>query len=89
MFEPRTIIEPFRIKSVEPIPSTTRDERRERHAPMLGHLLKHDIRRWARSYTSTLVDGGTRRGLLDGIHSRFKASTAQTPRAALRGVEAQ
>ena len=27
MFEPRTIIEPFRIKSVEPIRQTTRAER--------------------------------------------------------------
>jgi tryptophanase len=26
-FQPKTIIEPFRIKSVEPIPFTTRDER--------------------------------------------------------------
>jgi trehalose 6-phosphate synthase len=65
------------------------DERRERHAPMLAHLLKHDIKRWASSYTSTLVDGGTRRGLLEGIRSRFKLSAAQPPRAALPSVEAR
>jgi hypothetical protein len=35
------------------------DERRERHAPMLAHLLKNDIKRRSRSYTSTLVDGRT------------------------------
>jgi trehalose 6-phosphate synthase len=27
------------------------DERRERHAPMLSHLSKNDIKRWTRSYT--------------------------------------
>jgi len=65
------------------------DERRDRHEPMLAHLLKHDIQRWARSYTSTLVDGRTGRGLLEGIRSLLKPSTAQTPRAALRSVEAR
>ena len=63
------------------------DERRERHAPMLSHLSKNDIKRWARSYTSTLVDSRTGRGLLGVIRSLLKPSTAQAPRAALRGVE--
>src|SRR4029077_20661474 len=35
------------------------EERRERHAPMLAHLLKNDVNRWSRSYTSALVDGKT------------------------------
>ena len=65
------------------------DERRERHAPMLAHLLKNDIKRWARSYTSTLVDGRTGRGVLEVMRSLLKPSTAQTPRAPLRSVEAQ
>jgi len=65
------------------------DERRDRHEPMLAHLLKHDIQRWARSYTSTLVDGRTGHGLLEGIRSLLKPSTMQTPRAALRSVEAR
>lgn len=55
------------------------DERRERHAPMLAHLLKNDIKAWARSYTSTLVDGRTGRGLLRVLRSLLKPSTAQTP----------
>ena len=55
---------------------------------MLAHLLKHDIKRWAKSYMSTLVDGRTGRGLLEGIRTLFKVSTEQTPRAALRSVEA-
>jgi glycosyltransferase involved in cell wall biosynthesis len=63
------------------------DERRERHAPMLAHLLKNDIDRWARSYTSTLRDGRTGRGLLGVLHALLKPSTAQTPRAALTSVE--
>jgi trehalose 6-phosphate synthase len=65
------------------------DERRERHAPMLAHLLKNDIKRWARSYTSTLVDGRTGRGALEVMRSLLKPSTAQTPRAPLRSVEAR
>ena len=63
------------------------DERRARHAPMVAHLLKNDIKRWARSYTSTLVDGRTGRGLLEVIRSLLKPSTAQTPRGALGSVE--
>ena len=63
------------------------DERRERHAPMLAHLLKNDIGRWARSYTSTLLDGRTGRGLLEVLRALLKPSTAQTPRGALGSVE--
>ena len=63
------------------------DERRARHAPMVAHLLRNDIRRWARSYTSTLVDGRTGRGLLGVLRALLKPSTAQTPRGALRSVE--
>jgi trehalose 6-phosphate synthase len=63
------------------------DERRERHAPMLAHLLKNDINRWARSYTSMLVDGRTGRGLLEVLRSLLKPSAAQTTRAAMRSVE--
>jgi trehalose 6-phosphate synthase len=63
------------------------DERRDRHAPMLAHLLKYDIKRWAKSYTSTLVDGGTGRGLREMIRALLRPSTAQTQRAALRSIE--
>ena len=65
-----------------------REERRERHAPMLAHLLKNDIKRWSRSYTSALVDGKTGRGLLEAVRALLKPTTAQTPRAALRSVVA-
>ena len=65
------------------------DERRERHAPMLVHLSKNDAKRWASSYTSTLVDGGTGRGVLEVMRSLLKPSTAQTPRTPLRSVEAR
>jgi hypothetical protein len=41
--------------------------------------------RWARSYTSTLVDGRTGRGLLGVLRALLKPSTAQTP----RGIEWQ
>ena len=33
------------------------EERRERHAPMLAHLLENDIKKWAEDYLATLVDG--------------------------------
>jgi len=65
------------------------DERRERHAPMLAHLLKNDIKRWSRSYTSTLVNGGTRRGVLGVVRALLKPSSAQMPRAAFRSFEAR
>jgi hypothetical protein len=65
------------------------DERRERHAPMLAHLLKNDIKRWSRSYTSTLVDGGTRRRVLGVMRALLKPSSAQMPRAAFRSFEAR
>ena len=55
------------------------EERRARHAPMLAHLLKYDIRRWAKSYLSALVEGSAGRGLLDGLRSLFKVSLEQSP----------
>jgi trehalose 6-phosphate synthase len=53
------------------------DERRERHGPMLAHLLKNDIKRWARSYLAALVDGSPSRGILHGIRSLFKSASAE------------
>ncbi|HVP98159.1 MAG TPA: alpha,alpha-trehalose-phosphate synthase (UDP-forming) [Roseiarcus sp.] len=55
------------------------EERRARHAPMLAHLLKYDIRRWAKSYLSALVDGSAGRSLLEGLRSLFKVSLEQSP----------
>ena len=55
------------------------EERRERHAPMLAQLLKNDIRKWARTYLSALIEGPSPRGLLGGIRSLFKPAPEQTP----------
>ena len=63
------------------------DERRERHAPMLAHLLKNDIKRWAKSYTSTLVDGGRGAACVKWIRALLRPSAVQTQRAALRSIE--
>ena len=63
------------------------DERRERHASMLAHLLKNDINQWTRSYTSTLVDERTGRGLLRVLRALLKPSSAEIPRGALRSVD--
>jgi trehalose 6-phosphate synthase len=55
------------------------DERRERHQPMMAHLLKHDIKRWTKTYLSTLVEGAPGRGLLEGIRMLFRGATEQSP----------
>jgi trehalose 6-phosphate synthase len=50
------------------------EERRERHAPMLEYLLRNDIKHWADSYLSTLVDAWPRSGLLGGLRALFAAA---------------
>ncbi len=55
------------------------EERRERHAPMLAHLLKNDIRKWAKTYLSALIEGPSPRGLLRGIRSLFKPAPEEAP----------
>ncbi len=55
------------------------EERRERHAPMIAHLLKNDIDKWAKTYLATLIDGPVQRSLLGGIRSLFKPAPEQTP----------
>ena len=54
-------------------------ERRERHRPMLAHLLENDIRKWAEDYLSMLVDGPPPRSLLSGIRALFGVSSDQAP----------
>ena len=39
---------------------------------MLAHLLQNDIKKWAKSYLSALIEGPSSRGLLRGIRSLFK-----------------
>jgi trehalose-6-phosphate synthase len=66
-----------------------REERRERHAPMLAHLLKNDIKRWSRSYTSTLVTRRNGRSWLGVMRHLLKPQPAQTPTAAFGSLEAR
>jgi trehalose 6-phosphate synthase len=54
-------------------------ERRERHGPMLAHLLENDIRKCAEDYLSMLVDGLPPRSLLSGIRALFGVSSDQAP----------
>ena len=65
-----------------------REERSERHAPMLAHLMKHDIQHWADDYLATLVaDGQPGRSFLASIRSLFRAggnSTEPLYRTALK-----
>jgi trehalose 6-phosphate synthase len=56
-------------------------ERRERHAPMLAHLMDNDIKKWAEDYLSTLVEGPPARRLLDGIRALFGVSSVNGPLA--------
>jgi trehalose 6-phosphate synthase len=53
----------------------TDGERRERHAPMLEYLLKHDIRHWAEDYLSTLAEVRQRPGFLDGLRALLGTSS--------------
>jgi trehalose 6-phosphate synthase len=62
-----------------------REERRERHAPMLVHLLENDIRKWSEDYLSVLVEGRRPRSLVAGLRALFSVSPDQplpTPRRA-------
>ncbi len=54
-------------------------ERRERHGPMLAHLLENDIRKWAEDYLAALVEGAPARNLLAGIRAVFGVSSEQAP----------
>ncbi|HME85133.1 MAG TPA: alpha,alpha-trehalose-phosphate synthase (UDP-forming) [Roseiarcus sp.] len=54
-------------------------ERRERHAPMIAHLLENDIEKWAEDYLAALVGGPPTRNLLAGIRALFGVSSDQSP----------
>jgi trehalose 6-phosphate synthase len=56
-------------------------ERRERHAPMLEHLLENDVRKWAEDYLAALVEGAPTRRLLQGIRALFGVSSENGPLA--------
>ncbi len=54
-------------------------ERRERHGPMLAHLLDNDIRKWAEDYLAALVEHAPARNLSAGIRALFGVSSDQAP----------
>jgi trehalose 6-phosphate synthase len=54
-------------------------ERRERHGPMLAHLLENDIRKWAEDYLAALLEGAPARNLLADIRAVFGVSSDQAP----------
>jgi trehalose 6-phosphate synthase len=54
-------------------------ERRERHGPMLAHLLENDIRKWAEDYLAELLEGAPARNMLAGIRALFGVSSEQAP----------
>jgi trehalose 6-phosphate synthase len=51
------------------------DERRKRHAPMLAHLLAHDVEHWADTFLSALAETRQRPGLIEGLRAIFGASS--------------
>ena len=60
-----------------------REERRERHAPMLTHLEISDIAKWAEDYLSALADGRSSRRLLDSLRLFFSTQQGREPIATL------
>ena len=46
-------------------------ERRERHAPMLAHLLENNVDKWAEAFLSALGESRQRPSLIDGLRSIF------------------
>jgi trehalose 6-phosphate synthase len=59
-------------------------ERRERHEPMLAHLMEYDIKKWAEDYLSMLVEGPPARSLLAGIRALFGVSSSEQAPLAIR-----
>jgi trehalose 6-phosphate synthase len=51
-------------------------ERRERHGPMLAHLLVHNVDLWAESYLSSLAETQRRPRLMSDLLARFSPSRA-------------
>jgi trehalose 6-phosphate synthase len=57
-------------------------ERRERHGPMLEHLLVHNIERWAEDYLAALAETRQRPSLLSDLRAFLTPSKSSTdPRA--------
>ena len=55
-------------------------ERCERHAPMLAHLMQNDIKKWAKTYLAAL-GGAPKPSLFGNIRSLFKPTPEEAPLA--------
>jgi trehalose 6-phosphate synthase len=55
-------------------------ERRERHGPMLEHLLVHNIELWAQDYLAALAETRQRPGLISDLRALFSPSRSLVDR---------
>ncbi|MGD0188499.1 MAG: trehalose-6-phosphate synthase, partial [Roseiarcus sp.] len=53
-------------------------ERRERHGPMLEHLLVHDVEHWAESFLSALAETRQRPSLMSDLRAFFSPARSRT-----------
>jgi trehalose-6-phosphate synthase len=60
-------------------------ERRERHGPMLEHLLVHNIERWAEDYLAALAEARQRPSLISELRAFFSPSESSTAQRATPG----
>jgi trehalose 6-phosphate synthase len=61
-------------------------ERRERHGPMLEHLLVHDIEHWAESFLSALAETRQRPSLISDLRAFLNPSRSRADRRATTDV---
>ena len=64
-------------------------ERRERHGPMLQHLLVHNIERWAEDYLAALAETRQRPSLMSNLRAFLTPSKSSTERRATPDVRRQ
>jgi len=64
-------------------------ERRERHAPMLEHLLVHDIELWAKDYLAALAETRQRPSLISDLRALLTPSKPSTDRRTTPDVRRQ
>ena len=64
-------------------------ERRERHDPMLEHLLVHNIELWAESYLSALAETRRRPSLVSDVRAFFSRSRRWTDKRITTGERQQ
>jgi len=54
-------------------------ERRERHGPMLAHLLVHNVELWAETYLSSLAETQLRPSYMSDLRALFSPPRSRTP----------